>query len=346
MDLAIYINELLGLNGEVNVPGIGFFSQKRISGYYSDSENKFYPPRHEIVFDAQPRENDGLADYISQKKKISPASAKYFIEKYAAGLKQEATIQGTAITGLGHLFYEYSTLTFKADKAASGNDPAFYGLTAVKAQPVAKQPEVSADPQIAPPAPVADPIPELKETSEEQLKPRFDPPPVYQEEEEPEEEKKSITWIIILLVVIIALLCFGVAYQYKPEWFGKSRSVDTTIIIKGPPPVAKKLDTNKIAKKDTPVKQAAIDTFGQTRYEIQAGAFKTLNKVNALISEYQKLGLQPRLLTHTTGTLHKITLGTYFNQDDAIRVEDSIKKIPGINSHDISIIPYNPIKVK
>ena len=31
MDLAIYINELLGLQGEVNVPGVGYFAQKRIA---------------------------------------------------------------------------------------------------------------------------------------------------------------------------------------------------------------------------------------------------------------------------------------------------------------------------
>src|SRR3569832_2188036 len=117
MDLAIYINELLGLKGEVNVPGIGFFQQKRINGYYSENEKKFYPPRHEIVFDPQPKEDDGLSAYISEKKNISPASAKYFIDKYTTGLKTKAAEQKVDITGLGHLFYEYSTLAFKADKA-------------------------------------------------------------------------------------------------------------------------------------------------------------------------------------------------------------------------------------
>ena len=347
MDLAIYINELLGLKGEVNVPGIGFFSQKRINGYFNEKENKFYPPRHEIVFDPSSKEDEGLAEYISQKKKISPASAKYFIEKYTAGLKKEALVQSTAIAGLGHLFYEYSTLTFKAESHAAHSDPTFFGFAPVSAHRVASVSSIVNENQAA--KKVNEPENKRADDGSVSINPEVEPvvekEPEYQEEEF-EEKPGNNTWIYILLIIIIALLCFGVAYQYKPEWFGKRRAVDTTIIVNGPPPAAKIPDTVKTVKKDTPVKQAAIDTFAQTRYEIQAGAFKTLNKVNAVISEYQKLGLQPRLLQHSTGTLNKITLGTYFKKEDAIRVEDSIKKIPGINSGDISIIPYYPIKVK
>src|SRR5215469_2792355 len=116
MDLAIYINELLGIRGEVNVPGIGFFQHQRIGGYYNENERKFYPPHHDIVFDPQPKEDDGLAAYISNKKNISPASAKYFIDKYTTGLKAQAAEHKVDITGLGHLFYEYSLLAFKPDK--------------------------------------------------------------------------------------------------------------------------------------------------------------------------------------------------------------------------------------
>ena len=48
MDLGVYIGELLGLQGEVSVPGIGHFTQVRINGYYNEQENKFYPPAHEV----------------------------------------------------------------------------------------------------------------------------------------------------------------------------------------------------------------------------------------------------------------------------------------------------------
>jgi len=132
MDLAIYINELLGLRGEVNVPGVGYFTQKRIAGYYNESEKKLYPPHHEIVFNPEPRDDDGLAVYISKKKNISPASARYFIEKYTAVLKQKASDGNAEISGLGQLYYEYATLAFRTDKKSGENTPSFYGFAPVR----------------------------------------------------------------------------------------------------------------------------------------------------------------------------------------------------------------------
>ncbi len=132
MDLAIYINELLGLKGEVNVPGVGYFAQKRIAGYYNENEKKLYPPHHEITFDPESKDDDGLAAYISKKKNISPASARYFIEKYAAGLKQKAAEGSADVAGLGQLYYEYAALTFRIDKKSGENTPSFYGFAPVK----------------------------------------------------------------------------------------------------------------------------------------------------------------------------------------------------------------------
>lgn len=354
MDLAIYINELLGLKGEVNVPGVGFFTQKRINGYYSEHEGKFYPPRHEIVFDPQPRDDDGLAAYISQKKNISPASGKYFIEKYATGLKQEASTKSAAITGLGHLFYEYSTLAFKTDKDAEGRDPAFYGLAPVKATKVADIPEPQPEPvsekePVTEHAPVVEETAKVGETPVEEWTPIFDPPPVYEEEqveeEEPERRGTSL-WVIILLIVIIGLLCFGVAYQYKPELFGKHRPVDTTIIVNGPPPAAKTLDTTKAVKVDTTQKVVAVDTFGVKRFELLAGSFAKLSMANSQMELYRKKGLNPRLLPHVKGNAYKVTLGTYFDEARAHNVADSIHTATKLGKNDIYIQSYKPLKIK
>ena len=81
MDLGVYIGELLGLQGEVSVPGIGHFTQVRINGYYNEQEKKFYPPAHEVSFEPQSKDDDELAKYISNKKNISLASSRYFIDK-------------------------------------------------------------------------------------------------------------------------------------------------------------------------------------------------------------------------------------------------------------------------
>lgn len=360
MDLAIYINELLGLKGEVNVPGIGFFQQKRISGYYNENEKKFYPPHHEVVFDPQPKDDEGLAAYISNKKNISPASAKYFIEKYTTGLKAQAAEQKVDITGLGHLFYEYSMLAFKADKAYGNNDPSFYGLTAVKADKSkakaipAEKPPVKPEPVVEKPVPEPEALePVIENIPAEEEKAYTDtrsyiPQEAY--EEETENPHRNRTWVIMLLILIIALLCFGVLYQYKPELFGKKAPVDTTIIIKGPAPV--KPDSAKAKAKDTAIAAVSpastvklpVDTYTMVRYEIQGGNYVTPSKLKAAIDRYEKVGLHPRILKYAPGTLKKITLLTCFDKNEAIHKEDSIKRIPGLDTTHISLNTYYPIK--
>jgi hypothetical protein len=143
MDLAVYINELLGLEGEVNVPGIGRFAHTRINGYYNEKENKFYPPTHKINFDAEAQADDRLATFISDKKNISLASSKYFIDKYVNGLKQQIPLQGADIAGLGQLYLNGSTIGYKDDSQSNETDPAFFGLKPVSVDELVEKPAVS-----------------------------------------------------------------------------------------------------------------------------------------------------------------------------------------------------------
>ncbi len=349
MDLAIYINELLGLQGEVNVPGVGYFAQKRIAGYYNENEKKFYPPRHEITFDPDPRDDDGLAAYISQKKNISPASAKYFIEKYTSGLKQRASEQRVDIAGLGQLHYEYSALAFKPNKKFEENDPSFYGFSPVKTHkgggqavvvddapinvgPHAIKPPsteeykpippqvVEKKPEVVIPSPVEEPVEEAPTEVTFSTTKTFVPPPVYVEEE-PVNRAKSI-WIVILLVVIIVLLIFGIAYQYNPGWFSRNSKEDTTVIVKTLPAAVK---ADSVNKKDTSTKNLppaqtiipATDTFAVVHYDLLGGTYKTMS--TRLIPSYGKNTrnwvCSQIYLTHATGKLYKITLGTFFTQE-------------------------------
>jgi len=377
MDLAIYINELLGLRGEVNVPGVGYFTQKRVAGYYNESEKKLYPPRHEIVFNPEPRDDDELARYISKKKNISPASAKYFIEKYTAGLKQKAT-QGVDITGLGQLYYEYSTLTFSTDKKSGENTPSFYGFApvrtskatgqaagieassivvpphAIKAPPedeykpiVPTPPVIGKKPDVIAPPPVVEPEAENAPADVTfSTTKAFVPHQVF--EEEPDHRARNI-WIVVLLTVIIVLLLFGIAYQYNPGLFSPNSKEDTVVIVKTLPAGVR---ADSVARKDTTAKSLApaqtisraIDTFAVVRYEILGGAFPTEGLVNTQMKRYQKMGLNPRILEHATGKLYKITLGTFFTESRGIDVRDSILKATGINAKDIYLQRYIPKK--
>ncbi|MFI5159672.1 MAG: hypothetical protein ACHQHN_00275 [Sphingobacteriales bacterium] len=366
MDLAIYINELLGLHGEVYVPGVGYFAQKRIEGHYNDGEKKLYPPRHEIVFDPEPRDDDELAAYISKKKNISPASAKYFIEKYTTSLKQQASEQKASISGLGELRYEYAALTFKADKNAGENDPTFYGFSPVKTakegqpaivdvKPIKVTPHAIKSPKDeeqkpgkATASPVDEPRAEEETPAEVTIATTKTFVPAQVIEEEPDHRARNIR-IVILLIVIIVLLLFGIAYQYNPGLFSANTKEDTTVIIKTLPAAAK---GDSVTKKDTSTKSLApaqtiipaVDTFAIVHYDIWGGSYKTLTKTNAVIKDYQKLGLPAKILQHSAGLYHHIVLGTYFDRQEAIRVEDSIKNIKGIDKAPISLQPYIPPK--
>ncbi|MFD2145681.1 hypothetical protein [Mucilaginibacter antarcticus] len=147
MDVGFYLGELLMQQGEVSVPGLGYFVQVRGSGYYNDEERKFYPPYHQAQFDAQSIDDDALAEYIANKKNISVASARYFCEKYITNLKQQAIISEVQLGNLGWFYTELSQLTFKpADKII--DDTIFYGFEPVSINkdkvitPVEERPKV------------------------------------------------------------------------------------------------------------------------------------------------------------------------------------------------------------
>jgi translation initiation factor RLI1 len=115
MDVAYYLSELLGQLGEVNVPGLGYFVQIRIEGYYNADDSTFYPQKNKVQFDPQiiDDDDDTLAQYIADKKNISLASSRYFTSKYISNLKQEAILKDVPLADLGFLYIEGPNVTFK-----------------------------------------------------------------------------------------------------------------------------------------------------------------------------------------------------------------------------------------
>lgn len=358
MDLAVYISELLGLHGEVNVPEVGYFAQIRTNGYYNKDENKFYPPGHDISFQPQFTEDDSLAKYISAKKNISLASSKYFIDKYVNEVKQHAATQKVDIAGLGYLHLENSTLSFNPANASRENDPTFYGLQPIKVHRVGEQPVENHSTLVEETEVEHEPV---KEALEEILIDKaINIPTVIDPEEQVHEEPAEIDeettpkrfmsiWVIMLiLITVIALALVGV-YQYKPSVFDSFMKKKVAPV----PIAAKHTDTQTKAKTDTNTKanaqqpvpvptqtiQQPVDTFAVVRYELQAGAYKTLTRTNIEMQKYEKIGLHPSIVRHAHGKLLKITLGTYFSQKEAQRAKDSIlskHRIP------ISLQPYLP----
>ncbi|MDB5025491.1 MAG: hypothetical protein JWP78_3246 [Mucilaginibacter sp.] len=365
MDLAVYIGELLGLQGEVSLPGIGYFWQIRINGYYNEAENKFYPPAHEVSFRPQSKDNEGLAKYIAGKKNISLASSKYFIEKYVTGIMQEVASKKVEIAGLGYLYTNDTELAFTADYRA--NDPSFYGLPAVNIPQPEENPVINYSSAGEEEIPVKE---QAKEIAEKPLPTIIHREAVPAEEtqaeqeqeyqyDEPEESGRRNLWVALLLVIIIVLLAVLGLYKYKPSWFDRSESLQTYVAV-NPDTASKDSNTDttiSALKQDSAVKTAGktpatlrqtinspADTFATLHYELLGGAFKTLPQTNAAVANYQKLGLQPRILKHTPGNSYKITLGTYFNKDKAQKAQDSILSATKINKANIYLQQYTPKK--
>jgi cell division protein FtsN len=381
MDLAVYISELLGLQGEVNVPDMGHFAQVRINGYYDERESKFYPPRHEINFQPQLTKDSALAQYLSDKKNISLASSVYFIDKYVIDVKKKVASQEVEIAGLGYLFTDNSGLAFKPNNTPRENDPDFYGFVPLKVNKLGDR-RVTADAPIAAeetkgpePETIIDKLP-AEETPAEVV---VDEPTVIPEllvsplkaqeqeeyvDEETDRRPSSGIWKVILLVTAIILLSLVGIYQYYPEVFDVFKSKQQIAIGQKKPTVAKPNTVQgSPSKPDSIAKTAAqpqtgsqtnivpkqtvsapVDTFATVHYDILGGAFKTLTQADAIMKNYQKLGLHPRILKHATGNRYKITLGTYFDKDRAQKVEDSILSATKINKTDIYLQPYKPKK--
>ena len=373
MDVAYYLSELLMQNGEVNVPGLGYFAQLKVDGYYDNTQNKFYPPTSKLQFDEQYQDDDVLLQYIAEKKKISLASSKYFTAKFIDNLRQEAMIKEVPLADLGTLHFEDTKLHFKPAEVLPA-DPAYYGYQPVE---ISKLGGTSFREQLEKEMPRPEPLVPIGESPVQE---QTTEPTVSQEEEfvfngrgysDEVIEEKNNNWIWITITAVVPLGIIGVfaLYKFNPAVYNRLIGAQhpAPIILKAPvkhdttktvaPAVIKADSTASSTKKvlaDTTAKPASvntaapvntsapIDTFSRVRYEILGGAFKTINEANKTIIVYKNLGFDARIVKNAPGKLFKVTLGTYFTADDAVNHMHAIVKTGQIGANRMSIQPYNP----
>ncbi|MCC8425669.1 SPOR domain-containing protein [Mucilaginibacter sp. UR6-11] len=305
MDVGFYLGELLMQQGEVSVPGLGYFVQARVSGYYDENERKFYPPYHRAQFDAQSIDDDSLAEYIAVKKNISVASAKYFAEKYITNLKQQALLSEVPIGNLGSFYTEFGQLTFRpAEKII--DDIVFYGLEPISinktdAAPVEERPKVELNyPPPVPPKPVitddvADDLPPAEPVRETISSPAADEQeagisPEFFDPEGEEAEARRGPWRLILIVLItMAVIGVGVfaLYTYQPDTFARM------VFWK---PKAKVIDSVK--PKDT-LKAIVADTLKSDSLKADTTGVKedTVAKTTLGTKKEQVISVQPAAKT-------------------------------------------------
>ncbi|WP_183557079.1 SPOR domain-containing protein [Mucilaginibacter sp. SP1R1] len=349
MDIANYLSELLDQHGKVSLPGLGYFTQVRVNGYYNDAERQFYPPAYQIKFSPQLLDDDVLVQYIAEKKKISLASSKYFTEKYITSLKQEVALNQVTFANLGWFYMDHDQIAFKPQEKRN-DAPDFYGFepVAIKKLHQEQEPEAPLPPPVVvtehPVAVTEQPIVVTESTVVVTEQPAVIEQPVAviappQDDlvyDEPEDTKRSVSiWLIILIVaVVIAAGAFGL-YKYNPALFNfngpgieptaghptaqpavKPDTVNTDTEKVAPPPV----DTaaKAISKADTTLNKPVIpvavtaDTIAKPEYVIFAGAFRTAAKSNEAVQNLKSIGIEARILNGAgTGRLIKVIIGHF-----------------------------------
>ncbi len=149
MDLFDYASELFNQHNELYVPGLGHFAQTRKSIYYNDGN--LYPPVKQTTFDHNPaEENDELISYFATKKRISPASAKYFVDKLVGQLKEQANTGESEFADLGTFYTSNGALSFKPRHTNEENDPLVFGYAPVSFFKLADRTD---KPTVTPPRP-------------------------------------------------------------------------------------------------------------------------------------------------------------------------------------------------
>lgn len=335
MNLADYLSELLVQHDEVSVPGLGYFMRVRMNAHYNEKEAKFYPPYHRVKFVPQIKDDETFARYVAQKKNISLASSKYFIEKFIVKVKDDASKGAYLFSGLGSFNVNQDQLVFVPnDKIA--DDPSFYGYEPVsinKAErPLFTEPVKSVftepvKPVFAEPAPspviTAEPV---KIAVQEQY---FE-----EEEEEPERKRSLNVWFIVLIVIAaVALAGFG-AYLLFPDALDKltagfhqrdneNKEIPVVTVVK--PDSTKTLKTVAdtapktiaLIKPDTAQNAIAADTVKISRWDIIVGTFKKQKTAATQVNYYKAIGVNATILPDASGKHFQVSAGSYPTRDEA-----------------------------
>jgi len=347
MNLADYLSELLGLHDEVNVPGLGYFVRNRVNAYYNDAEARFYPPYHQVKFVPQPNDDETFAQYVADKKNISLASSKYFVEKFITKLKEDAPKGKFLFADLGSFQSDLDQLVFKPNERIPA-DPAFYGFPPVDlfkaAQPI---PADVKKPVLAPDQPAIAPVPSATNTPPP---PRAVHSPEYYEEEVEPKRGVSVWLIVLIIAAILGLAVFGV-YKFYPRAFDKvkdeynkltGKATDTPAVIhKVPPPVKK--DTTKAAQAavDTTTKAAAPtvkpDSAKAPHWEAITNSYVNLQAANARVAHLRGLGYNAYVVLNAPGPRIHVSVGAYPTEGAADSVINLLVKAGKIKKGPIAI---------
>lgn len=251
MDLSNYVSELIKQQGRLSVPGLGYFVHLRKSSYYDKESGILYPPRYETTFDPSKTdpEDTSLLAYIAEKRNISHASARFFLDKYVDTVRERAEVAEFDFDDLGSFYIdEFGKIAFRASEVENTFNSTVFGYPPINIRKLAdfdqpvKPPVVT--PAIEPVVPAKEPITEegpVKIITAKPLSPAEQAPepvqntytpPVATVTEEPEtfDEEYSAPksnlkyWIIAAVVLVLGAAGAFYYYQYYRPQIGKGPS--------------------------------------------------------------------------------------------------------------------------
>ena len=135
MDVKSYLLELIASQKIIGINYFGTLFKKKIPGRYDSETHSFLPPKYEVHFSTELREDETLANFISEKQNIAVESANYhinnFVEEIQAQLNDHQQADFSPFGELKRIDYQ---IVFEPSKTFEINFD-FYGLPSV-ASPV------------------------------------------------------------------------------------------------------------------------------------------------------------------------------------------------------------------
>lgn len=198
MNISLYISELLRDYDEVCLSDIGTFYKEHTPASFNDSSGVFNAPYDSVRFRTKADGDDVLVSYISQVKKISEASSRYFINKFVNSIQQSLSSDNQVeLQPIGILKKGPSGLQL----VANNESPAFFGL-----QPV-HDPKYSSRVRQLNVATVEDAV---------------------NSEVAQESETSGGTGKVLTILFILLLIAAGILYVFNPSLFNLSADKPVT----------------------------------------------------------------------------------------------------------------------
>jgi|GEM_PF-1174285 len=324
MNISLYISELLRDYDEVCLSDIGTFYKERTPASFNEASGVFKAPYDQVRFRSAADGDDVLVPYISQAKKISEASSRYFINKFVNSIQQSLASDNQAeLQPIGILKNGHSGLQL----IAADSSPAYFGLPAVQDPAYSSRVRTLNSAQVE---------------QANQLE-------VMEQQSESTGTGKTLT-----IAFIILLIAAGLLYVFQPSLF--NLAADKPITERNKPkvetpagkaaPVAAPAETIKDSSTSgtpaihqdsvktqvrtpatTPVTTPAKTPIKATNPAATAPSFEVIGASFALSSEaetYVKLmqsrGIKARVVEDTRKPKYKISLGS-FSTFEAANVE-------------------------